>query len=99
MTATIPKKKITHDCLARARKFITGNAWTFAKTYAKTAPHEYVVKDKLANEELKREFEWFAIFIHDHGYQEEFWGKVYTYLDIDDKKYWTEEEIINRADL
>lgn len=29
------------------KTFIDENYWTFAKTYAEWAPHEYVVKDKL----------------------------------------------------
>jgi len=91
--------------LSRARAFIAGNAWIFAKTYAKTAPHEYVVKTKLPSDEMKQEFEWMVVLIREHGYEAEFWGKVHTYLDIDGKKYWTMGEpleetiILNRADL
>ncbi|HPR91059.1 MAG TPA: hypothetical protein PLD93_06470 [Synergistaceae bacterium] len=91
--------------LNRARAFIAGNDWIFAKTYAKTAPHEYVVKTKLPSEEMQKEFEWFAMLIRQKGYETEFWGTIYMYLDIDGKKYWTMGEpleetiILNRADL
>ncbi len=86
-------------------EFINSVEWTFAKTYAKTAPHEYVVKDKLASEEMKRVFESFVIFIREHGYRAEFWGTTHTYLDVDGKKYWTmgepleETDIINRSEI
>lgn len=91
--------------LSRARAFIAGNTWIFAKTYAKTAPHEYVVKTKLPSDEMRQEFEWMVVLIREHGYEAEFWGKVHTYLDIDGKKYWTMGEpleetiILNRANL
>lgn len=91
--------------IERARRFIVSNTWIFANKYADTAPHEYVVKAKMAGEEMKGDFEWFVMFIREHGYREEFWGKAHTYLNIDGKKYWTmgaslkETIIINRADL
>lgn len=96
---------ISDDDLNRVRSFISGNTWIFAKTYAKTAPHEYVVKTKLPTEEMKKEFEWMVMLIRERGYEAEFWGKVHTYLDIDGKKYWTMGEpveetiILNRADI
>ncbi len=30
--------------------FIENTTWTFAKTYAKTWPHEYIVQEKVDND-------------------------------------------------
>ena len=85
------------------RKFVAGHHWTFAKTYAKTAPHEYIVKDDL-QEDDRREFEEIVMFIREKGKTEEFEGKMHIYYYLDGKKYWTmgapleETRILNRAD-
>lgn len=31
---------------AKVEKFVNSANWVFAKTYAKTAPHEYAVREK-----------------------------------------------------
>ena len=82
-------------------RFIDSAKWVFAKTYAKTAPHEYAVGGK--NASLEDEFVYFVKFIRKHGYKEKFWGKTHTYYDVGEYKYWTmgnpidETTIINRA--
>ena len=82
-------------------KFIDSADWVFAKTYAKTAPHEYAVRDKTPS--LEDEFVYFVKFIRKHGYKEKFWSKTHTYYDVGEYKYWTmgnpieETTIINRA--
>ena len=82
-------------------KFIDSADWVFAKTYAKTAPHEYAVREK--NKHLEDEFVYFVKYIREHGYQEMFWGKPYTCFNVGEHKYWTmgdlieETTIINRA--
>ena len=76
--------------------------WTFAKTYATFAPHEYYVKDKL-DEEGKDEFVWFVEFIRDYGFKCKFAGKEHTYYELDGYYYWTmgdpidETIILNRC--
>ena len=32
---------------ANLKAFVDGEAWTFAKTYADTWPHEYLVRDRV----------------------------------------------------
>lgn len=32
------------------KQFIAGSAWIFAKTYAETWPHEYIVQERVDNE-------------------------------------------------
>ena len=82
-------------------KFIDSANWVFAKTYAKTAPHEYTVRGN--NPDLEDEFVYFVKFIREHGYKEKFWSKIHTYYDVGEYKYWTmgnpidETTIINRA--
>ncbi|MCP4612923.1 MAG: hypothetical protein GY845_29880 [Planctomycetes bacterium] len=82
-------------------RFIDSANWVFAKTYAKTAPHEYAVREK--NPDLEYEFIYFVKFIREYGYEEKFWSKTHTYYDVGEWKYWTmgnpvdETTIINRA--
>jgi len=71
----------------RLKKFIDGNTWTFAKTYAKTAPHEYVIYDKLSTEQQK-EYSWFAQQIAEKGIDEKFYQTTFRYLYFDGMKYW-----------
>ncbi|MFC1792717.1 hypothetical protein ACFL3Q_03930 [Planctomycetota bacterium] len=81
--------------------FIDSANWIFAKTYAKTAPHEYAVRGDAPD--LEDNFIYFVNFISMHGYEERFWSKVHTYYNIGEYKYWTmgnpidETTIINRA--
>jgi hypothetical protein len=58
--------------------FIAGHDWTFAKTYAETAPHSYVVKKRCR---CPREFERFVMHISRAGYRGRFGRYYYTYLD------------------
>ena len=74
----------------RLKNFIDSTDWVFAKTYAKTAPHEYVVYDKL-DEEGKKEYEWFVGQIKEKGIDEKFYQATFRYLYFEDKKYWTHD--------
>jgi len=80
-------------------KFITQTEWTFAKTYAKTWPHEYIVRDRV-EEKLFLEF---VRHIREHGYEGKFYKKDITYFDNNNMVYWTmgapieETTIINRC--
>ena len=82
---------------AKIKKFIDSANWVFAKTYAKTAPHEYAVRD--INPHLEDEFVYFVKFIREHGYEEIFWGKPYTCYDVGKWKYWTMGEPIEETDI
>jgi len=94
-----PKKRE----IQRVRNYIASVHWKFAKTYAKTWPHEYTVKDW--NPDKKKEFEFFVMFIREYGYPEMFFRKHHIYYNLDGYKYWTmgapleQTIIINRVVL
>jgi len=78
--------------------------WKFAKTYAKSAPHEYTIREW--DEEREEEFIRFVKIIRTYGYPERFWKKINFYYEVDGMKYWTMgypvreiTKVINRADV
>ena len=75
------------------KSFITNSTWIFAKTYAETWPHEYIVQEKVDNDlfiELAKHIDTF-------GHEEYFYKKKMTYFDYDGDVYWHMENIINRC--
>lgn len=70
-----------------AKSFAENHSWKFAKTYAKTAPHEYLVK-KWLNEEDKRQFERLVQSINKDSVIGYFYGHKNNYLILDDHYYW-----------
>ena len=86
----------------RMRNFINQFEWTFAKTYADKAPHEYIVLDKLGLNH-KEEFIKIAQFIRDNGFKAMYFTREGYYYRIDENYYWTMDEkvedtnLINRA--
>ena len=91
MTAPLP---------ADIRSFIESTRWTFAKTYAATWPHEYVVR----NAENAAMILALARHIFEHGVDGRFYSQVRKYHHEDGKVYWsmadTPEDagLINRCD-
>ena len=81
------------------RSFVSSCDWTFAKTYAQTWPHEYIVR-KQVDEGL---FVQLVTHIRNHGYESYFYRMPITYFDEDGMVYWTmgepieETTIINRC--
>ena len=81
------------------KAFVTEARWTFAKTYAATWPHEYIVRDRV-DQEL---FVQLVQHIRTHGYEGKFYAKAITYFDEDGMVYWTmgapieETTIVNRC--
>lgn len=75
------------------KDFIRSVEWTFAKTYAKTWPHEYIVQEKVDNEL----FEQLASHIDEFGYVSEFYSTKQVYFDFDGNTYWHMGNIINRC--
>jgi len=79
--------------------FVETTAWTFAKTYADTWPHEYIVRDRV-EEKL---FLALVRHIREHGYEGRFYRNPITYFDEDEMVYWTmgapieETSIVNRC--
>lgn len=70
-----------------ARLFAEGQKWKFATTYAKTAPHEYLVKKWLHDENRKR-FERLVQAINRDAVIGYFYGHENKYLILDEYYYW-----------
>ena len=72
--------------------------WTFAKTYAKTAPHEYIV-----NHQYPLVFEQMCKLIDAEGYDRDFTlsghTNRYRYYNLGGYKYWHFDTILNREPL
>jgi hypothetical protein len=81
------------------RAFVEESPWQFAKTMA-NIPHEYSLRKKHSDDERFAEA---VQFIRDHGYEQNFYSKTFTYFDVGDKQYWTmgspldKTILINRA--
>ena len=75
------------------KRFITEQAWTFAKTYADTYPHEYIVEERVDAELYSK----LANHIDTCGYTDYFYKKPVIYFDYDGYTYWHMENIINRC--
>jgi hypothetical protein len=90
-------------------RFIKTEEWTFAKTYAQTWPHEYLVKQRV-DEDM---FLDVVRHIRQHGHKAAFYRRQYTYFQQDGLVYWTmvpdeadparypveDETIINRCPI
>ena len=59
----------------KLKNFIKTQDWTFAKTYADTWPHEYIVQEKVDNEL----FLALADHLVKHGYEGHFYEMRQTY--------------------
>ena len=81
------------------KAFVAAQSWTFAKTYAKTWPHWYIVRKNVD----EASFLEFVKIIRNNGYKGKFYNKEIIYYDLDEYTYWTmgapieETTIINRA--
>ena len=84
--------------LKKITNFIANNSRTFAKTYATTAPHEYLVKKNLSAENQKMMIE-FAKFIKENGYKKMFGTVEFTYYDIGDWMYRSMDDPVESTDL
>jgi hypothetical protein len=80
------------------RNFVEKFNWIFAKTYANTAPHEYIVLQKVGLE-YKDEFIKIAKFIREKGFKAYYYSRLGYYYYIDDNYYWTMDEDVNDTDL
>jgi len=77
------------------RSFIESTAWTFAKTYAATWPHEYVVR----NEENAAMILALARYIFEHGVDGRFYSQVRKYHHEGGKVYWSMADAPEAAGL
>ena len=73
--------------------FIEHSKWIFAKTYAETWPHEYIVQEQVD----KDLFDNLADYIDSNGSPDYFYQKQMTYLEYNGHVYWHMENIINRC--
>ena len=96
--------RITQDDLDWWWEFATTRSWTFAKTYAETAPHHYVVEGRtpgVAHEDMVRA----ARVIHTFGTPGKYYSLTKIYLVSPDgrNRWWTEDKhftdatLVNRA--
>jgi len=82
------------------RKFVESTAWRFAKTYADTWPHEYVVQTS----ENAAMVLALARHIFEHGVDGRFYSQVRKYHHENGKVYWSMDDtpedtnLINRCD-
>ena len=77
----------------KLKRFIADSEWIFAKTYAATWPHEYIVQERV-DVDLFREL---AEHIDMQGYDRNFYSTKVTYWDYEGYTYWHMEYIINRC--
>lgn len=88
----------------RIEAFLSKAPCKWAKSYADRAPHWYILVSACPGE-LTEEFYWFVQAIKDFGYQEKFWSKTFTYLNVGEYKYWSMEQphekaiLINKAKI
>ena len=73
--------------LDEAQKYAESHFWKFASTYARTAPHEYLIKKWLVEED-KLLFERFVATIKAHAVIGYFYGHENRYLILDEQYYW-----------
>lgn len=73
--------------LEEAKSFAESHQWKFATTYAKTAPHEYLVK-KWLPEPDRLLFERFVQTINKDSVVGYFYGHKNNYLILGDHYYW-----------
>ena len=92
------KEVLFEEYYKRIRLFVSRYPWTFAKTYADFAPHEYYVKDKL-DDAGQEEFVWFVEFIRDYGFNCKFAGKEHTYFELDGYYYWTMGDPVEKTTI
>ncbi len=71
--------------IKEAKKFLSEQNFTFAKSYEKTYPHYYLQRKKTSDE---KKYEKFISLIRDKGEVYHFYSKQYIYLEIDGFIYW-----------
>lgn len=80
------------------RNFVGKFKWTFAKTYADKAPHEYIALSKVGFEH-RAQFIGAAQFIRQVGFKAYYYRSQRFYYVLDDYYYWTMDENVEDTDL
>ncbi len=88
---------INKEALTFLRRFISTRHWQFAKTYAKTAPHEYTIRKWKPDDQA--DFKAFSQAITRYGKDEKWRDRKWCYLIVDGYKYWAIGEVINRVEV
>ena len=86
---------MTEQEQTRARLFVEGQQWIFAKTMA-DIPHFYCLKSWCAD---PSEFDWFVRLLNENSVPGTFYGKTYRYFFLDDWKYWIMDDDLAECDL
>ena len=73
--------------------FIANQNWIFAKTYADTWPHEYIVQEIVDNDLFLE----LANHLDQYGYEDYFYSTKQTYFKYNELTYWHMGNIINRC--
>ena len=69
-------------------EFLEKQDWIFAKTYAKTAPHEYIVRGSKSIKGTDEEFMNIVNYIQEYGQTMWFWSRVNKYIYLNGHYYW-----------
>jgi hypothetical protein len=77
------------------KTFVAEVKWTFAKTYAATWPHEYIVRG-CVDDAL---FVQLVQHIRTYGYEGRFYRRSITYFDENGMVYWTMGEPIEKTTI
>lgn len=72
---------------------VSSEVWHFAKTYANSNPHEYIVRSKCKSVDF---FDALCEYIKNNGHIEYFYGHSGTYVVIGEYTYWKMGDVINR---
>jgi hypothetical protein len=80
---------------AGLHQFVDSSVWTFAKTYASSWPHEYIVRTP-ENAEMMLAL---ARHIFEHGVAGRFYAQVRRYHHEGGKVYWSMDETPEATDL
>ena len=83
----IRENNATPFTIEEAKAFAENHKWKFATTYAKSAPHEYLVKNWLSEED-KRLYERFVQTMKNSSVVGYFYGHKNNYLILGDYYYW-----------
>lgn len=87
----------------KIENYIRSVKWQNAKSYEKTAPHEYTIR--WWRKDLEQDFIDFVLFIRANGVKERFYSKTFIYYYLGDYKYWTMGDplettwVLNRAKI
>lgn len=77
----------------KLKTFIVNQDWIFAKTYAATWPHEYIVQERVDNDLFLE----LANHIDQFGYEDYFYEMKLIYFKYNKLTYWHMGNIINRC--